>query len=70
MVGGLHSIREVQETNFVLDINDTHQVYIYLDDVNSIGDDIKTVERNAVVLLNNCKDIGLAVTQEKLSTWK
>ena len=32
----------------------------YADDVNLI-DDIRTIERNADVLLNACKDIGLAV---------
>jgi hypothetical protein len=32
-----------------------------VDDVNLIGDDIRTIERNADVLLNACKDIGLAV---------
>jgi hypothetical protein len=33
----------------------------YADDVKVIGDDIRTIERNSVVLLNACKDIGLAV---------
>ena len=33
----------------------------YADDVNLIGDDIRTIERNADVLLNACKDIGLAL---------
>ena len=33
----------------------------YADDVNLIGDDIRTIERNADVLLDDCKDIGLAV---------
>ena len=33
-------------------------------DVNLIGDDIRTIERNADVLLNACKDIGLAVNIE------
>ena len=37
-----------------------HQVLVYADDVNSIGDDIRTIERNAYLLLNACKDIGLA----------
>ena len=27
--------------------------------INLIGDDIRTIERNADVLLNACKDIGL-----------
>ena len=44
-----------------LDMNGTHQVLAYADDVNLIGDDIRTIERNADVLLNACKDIGLAV---------
>ena len=30
-------------------------------DVNVLGDDIKTIEVNEDVLLNACKDIGLAV---------
>ena len=33
--------------------------------VNIIGDDIRTTERNADVLLNACKDIGLAVNKGK-----
>ena len=37
----------------------------YADDVNLIGDDIRTIERNADVLLNACKDIGLAVNTGK-----
>ena len=39
----------------------SHQVLAYADDVNLIGDDIRTIERIADVLLNACKDIGLAV---------
>ena len=56
-------------TRLRLDMNDTHQVLTYADDVNLIGDDIRTIERNSDMLLNACKDIGLAVNT-KLSTWK
>ena len=42
-------------------MNGTHQVLAHADDVNLIGDDIRTIERNADVLLNACKNIGLAV---------
>ena len=31
-------------------MNGTHQVLAYADDVNLIGDDIRTIERNADVL--------------------
>ena len=34
-------------------------------DLNLIGDYIRTIERNADVLLNDCKDIGLAVNTGK-----
>ena len=44
-----YAIRKVQETNLGLDMNDTHQVLAYADDVNLIGDDIRTIERNADV---------------------
>ena len=50
-------------------MNGTHQVLAYADDVNLIGDDIRII-KNAGVLLNGCKDIGLAVNTGKLSTWK
>ena len=53
-----YAIRKVQETNLGLDINGTHQVFAYADDVNLIGDDNRTIERNADVLLNACKVIG------------
>ena len=65
-----YAIRKVQETNLGLDMNGTHQVLAYADNVNLIGDDTRTIDRNADVLLNACNDIGLAVTQGKLSTWK
>ena len=55
-----YAIIKVQETNLGLDMNDTHQVLTYADDVNLIGDDIRTIERNADVLLNSCMGIDLA----------
>ena len=45
-----------------------HRYLVYLayaDDVNLIGDDARAIERNADVLLNPCKDIGLAVNTGK-----
>ena len=46
-------------------MNGTHHVLAYADDVNLIGDDIRTITRNTDVLLNECKDFGLAVNTEK-----
>ena len=45
-----YAIRKVQETNLGLDINDTHKVLAYADDVNLIGNDKLTIERNADVI--------------------
>ena len=52
-----YAIRKVQETNLRLEMIGTHQVLAYADDVNLIGDDIRTIERNADVLLNDCKEM-------------
>jgi Reverse transcriptase (RNA-dependent DNA polymerase). len=49
-----YAVRKVQETNLEVDTNDTHQVFAY-------ADDVRTIEINADILLNACKDIGLAV---------
>ena len=46
-------------------MNRKHQVFAYVDYVNLIGDDIRTIEINADVLLNVCKNIGLAVNSRK-----
>ena len=46
-------------------MNGTHQVLAYADDVNVIGDGIRTIERNADMLLNACKDNGLAANTGK-----
>ena len=48
--------RKVQKTNLGLDMN---QVLVYMDDINLMGDDIKKRERDADMLLNAYKDIGL-----------
>ena len=48
-----YAVRKVQETRLGLDMNGTHQVLAYADDVNLIGNDIR-IERNAYVLLNAC----------------
>ena len=41
-----------------------------IDDVNLIGDDIRTIERIVDVLLNACKGIGLAVNIGKTKYMK
>jgi hypothetical protein len=59
------SVNYEQKTNLGLDMNCAHQVLVYADDVNLIGDSIRTIGRNTDVLLNACKDIDLAVNTGK-----
>jgi hypothetical protein len=42
-------------------MNGTHLVLAFAEDVNLIGECIRTIKRSAGVLLNVCKDIDLAV---------
>ena len=54
----VYAIMEVQETKLSVILG-------YADDVNLIGDDTRTIERNVDALLNACKDIGLGVNTSK-----
>ena len=40
-------------------------ILAYTNGVNLIGDGVRAIERNAYLLLNTCKDIGLAVNTGK-----
>ena len=51
-------------------MNGIYHVLAYADDVNLIGDDIRTIERIIDMILNAYKGIDLAVNIGKLSTWK
>ena len=46
-----------------MDVNGTHQVLAYADEVNLLN--IGTIERKTDVLLSFCSDIGLAVNTGK-----
>ena len=46
-------------------MNGTLHILVYAVDVNLIDDGIRTIARNAEMLLNGCTDIGLAVNKGK-----
>ena len=46
-------------------MNHTQQVLAYAGDVNLISNDMRTIETNVDMLLNDCKDIGLTVKRGK-----
>jgi ribosomal protein S2 len=46
-------------------LNGTHQLQVYADDVNLLGENINIIKKNAVAVLDASKEIGLEVNSEK-----
>jgi hypothetical protein len=57
-------IRRVQENQEGLILNWTHQLLAYDDDVNVVGENIDTIQKNTKALLDACKEVGLEVNPE------
>jgi hypothetical protein len=48
-----------------LKLNGTHQLLVYADDVNILGDNIDTFKKSTQTLIDARKEIGLEVNTEK-----
>jgi len=48
-----------------LKLNGTHQLLVYVDDVNILGSNIHTIQENAEVLVVAGREIGLEVNVDK-----
>jgi hypothetical protein len=55
----------VQENQVGLTLNGTHQLLAYADDVNQLGDNVDTVEKNTEALIDAIKEVGLETNMEK-----
>jgi hypothetical protein len=48
-----------------LKLNGTHQLLVYADDVNLLGDNIDAIKKNRETLIDASKEVGLEVNTEK-----
>ena len=60
-----YAIRRVQVNRDGLQLNGTHQLLAYTDDVNILGGSIHTLKENAEALLAATREIGLEVSADK-----
>jgi hypothetical protein len=61
-----YAIRKVQKNQVELKLNGTHQLLAYADDVNLLGDNIDTIEKNTETLIDASKEVGLGINVEKI----
>jgi hypothetical protein len=60
-----YAITKVVQNQVSLDLNGTHQLLIYADDINLLGDSINTIKENTESLLEASRNVGLEINSER-----
>jgi hypothetical protein len=60
-----YAIRKIQEIQVGLKLNWAHQLLVCADDVNILGNNIDTVKKNTLPLIDASKEVSLEVNTEK-----
>jgi hypothetical protein len=60
-----YDFREINENEVGLELNGTHQLLVYADDIKLLGDSINTIKENTETIFDASRDIGLQVNAKR-----
>jgi hypothetical protein len=59
-----YDIREIQENQVSFELNGTHQLLVYADDVNLLGNSLNAIKGNIKTLLEGSRDVGIEINNK------